>query len=125
VEAEDQRAKRQNPWIKARADIFRRHSPVYTFWVKYGLDYLIDQYEVHDQESYPVKIKPSDFNSVLDVCLALARDEDVAYLAQIGTQPGSEDVISDMYCVEYRRAYNEAYSLYQASPHYGSLSPPE
>jgi hypothetical protein len=123
VMSEAEREARDNPWVKTRVEIFRRYSPVYHHWAKLGLDYLIEMYEQHDQEDYPVTIKQEDVEKVYDLIVVAGDQLERGLLEQWAKPPNRVEVITDFYCVEYRRAYAEAYRRYQASPEYGSLSP--
>ena len=123
AETEAEREARGNPWTKTRAEIFRRHSPLYHHWRKAGLDYLIDEYEKHDQDNYPVKIKLKDLGKVYELCMIITAESDRGYLEQWAKSGNRAEVITDWYCVEYRKAYQEAYDIYRKSPAYGSLSP--
>lgn len=123
VETEAEREARNNPWVKTRSDIFRLYSPIYHYWVDYGLDYLIDQYEQHDQEDYPVEVRPGDFENVYQLSLKVADPADRGFLVEGAKYSDREAVITDFYCVEYRKAYDEALRRYEASPEAGSLSP--
>jgi hypothetical protein len=125
VETDAEREARNNPWAKARGDIFRRHSPKYHLWRKAGLDYLIDMYEKHDQESYPVTIKKADLEKVYELSLAITDPSDRGYLVQWAKSGDRVEVITDWYCIEYRKAYDEAYDRYRKSGKFGSLSPSE
>jgi len=125
AETDAEREARKNPWVKTRAEIFRRYSPLYHHWAKAGLDYLVDMYEQHDQEDYPVTIKPGDLEKVYDLSLMITDPSDRGFLIQWAKSGDRSEVITDWYCVEYRKAYNEAYDRYRKSPEYGSLSPKE
>lgn len=115
---------RNNPWTKTRAEIFRRYYPRYALWPERGLEYLVVQYEEHDQSNYPVKIGSPDFDKVLDLVIKIARPEDQKLISTWAQGEDRKAVIADAYCVEYRRAYAEAFSRYQGSKEYGSLDPP-
>jgi outer membrane protein OmpA-like peptidoglycan-associated protein len=123
VEGEAEREARTNPWVKTRTEIFRRYSPVYHHWAKSGLDYLIEMYEQHDQESYPVTVRPGDMEKVYNLILVAGDPSERGLLRAWAKPPNRAEVITDFYCVEYRRAYAEALRRYEASPEYGSLSP--
>jgi outer membrane protein OmpA-like peptidoglycan-associated protein len=113
----------ENPWIKTRTKIFELYYPRYKLWPERGLGYLVEQYEAADQTEYPIKIKPTDFEKVLDLVRQIATPEDWRLISVWATGYYKNDVISDEYCVEYRRAYDEAYGRYRKSKEYGSLNP--
>jgi hypothetical protein len=122
VETEAEREGRKNPWVKTRAEIFRRYSPIYHLWPK-DLDYLIDEYEKNDQEAYPVRLKGDEVEKVYNLSLKITDPSEQGLLINWAKSGNRADVITDWYCVEYRKAYNEAYDIYRKSPEYGSLSP--
>ena len=122
VETEAEREGKKNPWAKTRAEIFRRHSPKYHLWPK-DLDYLIDQFEKNDQEDYPVKIKSGDIEKVFKLSLALTDKSEQGLLINWAKSGNRAEVVTDWYCVEYRKAYHVAYDRYRKSSDYGSLSP--
>jgi hypothetical protein len=122
VETEAEREGRKNPWVKTRAEIFRRYSPIYHLWPK-DLDYLIDEYEQNDQEAYPVRVKGDDVEKVYDLSLKITDRSEQGLLINWAKSGSRAEVISDWYCVEYRKAYNIAYDRYRRSTEYGSLSP--
>ncbi len=102
-------------WAKRRADIFKKYYPRYSMWKERGLEYLVDQYELHDQEAVPVQIKPSDYDKVLELVLLLASSDDAGNIRQWAQGSRRNREIADAYCVEYRKAYDVAYQRYQAA----------
>lgn len=96
---------------KRRASIFRKYSPVYNLWVQHGLDYLIDQYEVHGHslhEETPVKIRTWDLDRALALVGKLASPADCARIKRSAIGRVKAAVITMAYIIEYRRAYAEA-----------------
>lgn len=98
-------------WAKRRAEIFKRYYPRYHLWKERGLDYLIDQYELHEA----VEIKPSDYDRVLDLVFLLADPGDAGKIRQAAQGARREREITEAYSVEYRRAYDVAYQKFQAA----------
>jgi hypothetical protein len=108
-------AHRDPTWAKRRADIFKKYSPRYSMWKERGLEYLVDQYELHDQEAVSVQIKPSDYDKVLELVLLLADPDDGVKIKQWAQGPRRNKEITEAYSVEYRKAYDVAYQRFQAA----------
>ena len=121
------REQEENPWVKTRIRIFELYYPRYKLWPDRRLEYLVRQYEENDQDDYPVTIADADFERVLDLVHQIAEPDDwrkISVWAATASSPRERrNVISDIYCVEYRRAYRQAYDLYRNSKEYGKLSP--
>jgi len=100
---------------KRRADIFRKYYPRYSMWKERGLDYLVDEYELRDQEDVSVQIKPSDYDKVLELVLLLAAPGDAVKIKQWALGPRRKEAITEAYSVEYRKAYDVAYRRFQAA----------
>lgn len=108
-------AKPDSASAKRRADIFKKYSPRYSMWKERGLDYLIDQYELRDQEAVSVQIKSSDYDKVLELVFLLASPVDSAQIKERARGIRRKEAITEAYSVEYRKAYDEAYRRYQAA----------
>ena len=103
---------RTNPAVRTRISIFRKFSPVYHLWKERGLEYLVEEYELHDQESFSVRVKTADKAKVLELTQELGKLRRDPERGRLGLLKG-EGEIGSAYEAEYRNAYRDAYARYE------------
>jgi hypothetical protein len=98
------------PWSQRRVHLFKTYSPDYQRWSRLGLDHLISEYEQNEEDGEPVPmIRPEDIPKVMALIEQVASPEDVARIKQWARSRPAAKVLADAFCVEYRRAYDDAY----------------